>query len=342
VTDKNTGEFILYVSEDGELKIDVRLLDETIWLTQKQMAEMFQKNVSTINEHIKNVFDEGELDKNSTIRNFRIVQQEGDRSIEREVQHYKLDVIISVGYRVKSNRGTQFRIWATKVLREYIVKGFAMDDARLKNDGNNQYFDELLARIRDIRASEKMFYRKVLDIYATSVDYDHKAAESLKFFQTVQNKMHWAAHGHTAAEVVFSRADGTKPNMGMTSFSGSRHPKSKDIAIAKNYLDEKEIDLLNRIVTMYLDFAEMQAMNGIQMHMKDWLAKLDQFLSFNGREVLDHYGKISHQQAENKAKSEYAIYKQQYVDYQTPVDRHFEEAMRDVKQIAKQKPRKKT
>lgn len=339
MADKNTGEFILYVSEDGELKIDVRLLDETIWLTQKQMAEMFQKNVSTINEHIKNVFEEGELDQNSVIRNFRITASDGK---SYDTQHYNLDVIISVGYRVKSNRGTQFRIWATKVLREYIVKGFAMDDARLKNGGNNQYFDELLARIRDIRASEKMFYRKVLDIYATSIDYDHKTAESIKFFQMVQNKMHWAAHGHTAAEVIFSRVDGTKPNMGMTSFSGSGHPKSKDIAIAKNYLDEKEIDLLNRIVTMYLDFAEMQAMNGIQMYMKDWLAKLDQFLSFNGREVLDHYGKISHQQAENKAKSEYAIYKQQYIDYQTPVDQHFEEAIKDVKQIAKQQPRKKT
>jgi len=339
MTSTNTGEFILYVSEDGELKIDVRLLDETIWLTQKQMAEMFQKDVRTISDHIKNVFDEGELDQNSVIRKFRITASDGK---SYDTQHYNLDVIISVGYRVKSNRGTQFRIWATKVLREYIVKGFAMDDARLKNGGNNQYFDELLARIRDIRASEKMFYRKVLDIYATSVDYDHKAAESLKFFQTVQNKMHWAAHGHTAAEVVFNRVDGTKPNMGMTSFSGSGHPKSKDIAIAKNYLDEKEIDLLNRIVTMYLDFAEMQAMNGIQMYMKDWLAKLDQFLSFNGREVLDHYGKISHQQAENKAKSEYALYKQQYIDYQTPVDRHFEEAIKDVKQIAKQHPRKKS
>ena len=341
MTDLNTGEFILYATEDGELKIDVRLLDETVWLTQKQMAEMFQKNVSTINEHIKNVFEEGELDQNSTIRNFRIVQQEGERSIERDVQHYNLDVIISVGYRVKSTRGTQFRIWATKVLREYIVKGFAMDDARLKNGGNNDYFEELLARIRDIRASEKMFYKKVLEIYATSVDYNQKAAESLKFFQTVQNKMHWAAHGNTAAEIVFKRVDGTKPNMGMTSFNGQGHPKSKDIAIAKNYLEENEIDMLNRIVTMYLDFADFQAVNGIQMYMKDWLEKLDQFLSFNGREVLDHYGKISHQQAETKAKQEFAIYKTQYIDYQTPVERHFEEAIKDVKQIAKANIKKK-
>ena len=334
MSDSNTGEFILYASEDGELKIDVRLLDETVWLTQKQMAEMFQKNVSTINEHLRNIFDEGELDQNSVIRNFRITASDGKKY---DTQHYNLDVIISVGYRVKSHRGTQFRIWATKVLREYIVKGFAMDDARLKNGGNNNYFDELLARIRDIRASEKMFYRKILDIYATSVDYHPKAAESLKFFQTVQNKMHWAAHGHTAAEVIFHRVDGKKPNMGMTSFSGSGHPKSKDIAIAKNYLDEQEINLLNRIVTMYLDFAEFQAANGIQMYMKDWLEKLDQFLSFNGREVLDHNGKISHQQAENKAKSEFAIYKQQYMDYHTPVDTHFEEAIKDVKQIAKQR-----
>lgn len=341
MSDIETGEFILYASEDGELKIDVRLLGETVWLTQKQMAEMFQKNVSTINEHLRNIFDEGELDQNSTIRNFRIVQQEGERSIERDVQHYNLDVIISVGYRVKSHQGTQFRIWATKILREYIVKGFAMDDARLKNGGSNNYFDELLARIRDIRASEKMFYKKVLDIYATSVDYHPKAAESLKFFQAVQNKMHWAAHGHTAAEVVFSRVDGTKPNMGMTNFGGSGYPKSKDITIAKNYLDEKEIDVLNRIVTMYLDFADFQASNGIQMYMKDWLEKLDQFLSFNGREKLDHYGKISHQQAENKAKSEYKIFKKNYIDYQTPVERHFAEAIKDVKQIAKQQPRKK-
>ncbi|MDH1365909.1 virulence RhuM family protein, partial [Acinetobacter johnsonii] len=246
MSDSNTGEFILYASEDGDLKIDVRLLDETVWLSQKQLSELFQKDVRTINEHIKNIYEERELDEILTIRNFRIVQQEGTRLVERDVNHYNLDVIISVGYRVKSQRGTQFRIWATKVLREYIVKGFSMDDERLKKGGTNNYFDELLARIRDIRASEKLFYQKVLEIYATSVDYDPKVAESQKFFQTVQNKMHWAAHGHTAAEIVYSRADGTKPNMGMTSFSGDGHPKSKDIAIAKNYLGEKEIDVLNR------------------------------------------------------------------------------------------------
>lgn len=334
MSDSNTGEFILYASEDGELKIDVRLLDETVWLTQKQMAEMFQKNVSTINEHLRNIFDEGELDQNSVIRNFRITASDGKKY---DTQHYNLDVIISVGYRVKSHRGTQFRIWATKVLREYIIKGFAMDDTRLKNGGNNNYFDELLARIRDIRASEKLFYQKVLEIYATSVDYDPKVTESKKFFQTVQNKMHWAAHGHTAAEVVFTRADGTKPKMGMTSFLGEGHPKAKDISVAKNYLEEKEIDVLNRLVSMYLDFAELQALNGTPMYMKDWIVKLDKFLIASDRELLTHAGKISQAQAKEKAQLEFTVYKKQYIDYQTPVERHFQEAIRDVKQIAKQR-----
>ena len=337
MSDSNTGEFILYASEDGDLKIDVRLLDETVWLSQKQLSELFQKDVRTISEHIKNIYEERELDEILTIRNFRIVQQEGTRLVERDVNHYNLDVIISVGYRVKSQRGTQFRIWATKVLREYIVKGFSMDDERLKKGGTNNYFDELLARIRDIRASEKLFYQKILEIYATSVDYDPKVAESQKFFQTVQNKMHWAAHGHTAAEIVYSRADGTKPNMGMTSFSGDGHPKSKDIAIAKNYLGEKEIDVLNRLVSMYLDFAELQALNGTAMYMQDWITKLDKFLMASDRELLTHAGKISKAQAEQKAKLEFAVYKKQYIDYQTPVERHFQEAIKDVKQIAKQR-----
>lgn len=337
MSDSNTGEFILYASEDGDLKIDVRLLDETVWLSQKQLSELFQKDVRTISEHIKNIYEERELDEILTIRNFRIVQQEGTRLVERDVNHYNLDVIISVGYRVKSQRGTQFRIWATKVLREYIVKGFSMDDERLKKGGTNNYFDELLARIRDIRASEKLFYQKVLEIYATSVDYDPKVAESQNFFQTVQNKMHWAAHGHTAAEIVYSRADGTKPNMGMTSFSGDGHPKSKDITVAKNYLGEKEIDVLNRLVSMYLDFAELQALNGTAMYMQDWITKLDKFLMASDRELLTHAGKISKAQAEQKAKLEFAVYKKQYIDYQTPVERHFQEAIKDVKQIAKQR-----
>ena len=337
MSDIKTGEFILYASEDGELKIDVRLLDETVWLTQNQMATLFQTTTRNIGLHIQNVYEEGELDDFSTRKDFFLVQQEGNREVTRSVQHYNLDVIISVGYRVKSQRGTQFRIWATKVLREYIVKGFAMDDARLKNGGNNNYFDELLARIRDIRASEKLFYQKILDIYSTSVDYDNKAAESQKFFQTVQNKMHWAAHGHTAAEVVFARVDGTKPNMGMTSFLGEGHPKSKDITVAKNYLDEKEMDVLNRLVTMYLDFAELQAINGTTMYMKDWIVKLDKFLVASDRELLNHAGKISQAQAKQKVQLEHAIYKQQYINYQTPVERHFQEAIKDVKQIAKQR-----
>ena len=337
MSDIKTGEFILYASEDGELKIDVRLLDETVWLTQNQMATLFQTTTRNIGLHIQNVYEEGELDDFSTRKDFFLVQQEGNREVTRSVQHYNLDVIISVGYRVKSHRGTQFRIWATKVLREFIVKGFAMDDARLKNGGNNNYFDELLSRIRDIRASEKLFYQKILDIYATSVDYDNKAAESQKFFQTVQNKMHWAAHGQTAAEVVFARVDGTKPNMGMTSFLGEGHPKSKDITVAKNYLDEKEMDVLNRLVTMYLDFAELQAINGTTMYMKDWVLKLDKFLVASDRELLNHAGKISQAQAKQKAQLEHAIYKQQHINYQTPVERHFQEAIKDVKQIAKQR-----
>lgn len=341
MTDIQLSDFILYTSEDGELKIDVRLLDETVWLTQRQLAELFQKDVRTINEHIKNIYEENELDGILTIRNFRIVQQEGQREVTRNVQHYNLDVIISVGYRVKSHRGTQFRIWATKVLRAYIVKGFAMDDARLKNGGNNNYFNELLARIRDIRASEKLFYQKILEIYATSVDYDHKTAESQHFFQTVQNKMHWAAHGHTAAEIVFKRVDATKPNMGMTNFSGDGYPKSKDISIAKNYLEAQEIDVLNRLVSMYLDFAELQAMNGSTMYMQDWVTKLDKFLVATDRELLNHAGKISKDQAKQKAQLEYAVYKKQYVDYQTSVEQHFQEAIKDVQQIAKQQIRKK-
>lgn len=335
----DTGDFILYTTQDGTLKIDVRVLHETVWLTQRQMAELFQKDVRTINEHIKNTFDEGELDQISTIRNFRIVQQEGERSVERDVNHYNLDVIISVGYRVKSQRGTQFRMWATNTLREFIVKGFAMDDARLKQ-GNNHYFDELLARIRDIRASEKLFYQKILEIYATSVDYDPKSSDSTLFFKTVQNKMHWAAHGHTAAEIVYTRVDGNKPNMGMTSFAGTGYPKSKDICVAKNYLQEKEIDILNRLVTMYLDFAELQAMNQVQMYMRDWMKKLDQFLALSDREVLDHAGKVSQQQAEQKAKMEYQLFKDNYVNLQTPVERHFEQAIKDVKAIAKKQGKK--
>ncbi len=252
---KQSSDILIYQTEDGQTKIQVHLQDETVWLSQKLMADLFQKDVRTINEHIKNIYDEGELTQESTIRNFRIVQTEGNREITRNVDHYNLDVIISVGYRVKSHRGTQFRIWATRRLREYIIKGFTLDDERLKQAGGGSYFDELLARIRDIRSSEKVFWRKVLDIYATSIDYDPKVDMSREVFAIVQNKMHWAAHGHTAAEIVAKRADSKKTNMGLTSWSGAR-PRKADTEIAKNYLNEKELDTLNRIVNMYLEVAD--------------------------------------------------------------------------------------
>ena len=298
------SSFLFYTSEDGKTRIQVKLQDETVWLTQKLMAELFQVSVPTINEHIKTIFKDGELVPEATIRKFLIVQTEGARAISRHVDFYNLDMIISVGYRVNSLRGTQFRIWATQRLREYIVKGFTMDDERLKQAGGGNYFDELLARIRDIRSSEKVFWRKVLDIYATSIDYSPNAKISQEFFRVIQNKMHWAAHGHTAAEVIEKRADSTLPNMGLTSWQGDK-PRKDDVAIAKNYLDGKELNLLNRIVTAYLEFAELQALEHKPMYMKNWIAKLDDFIKLSGRQLLTHAGKISHDDAVAKASAEY-------------------------------------
>ena len=260
------SDIFLYQTEDGRTRIQVRLENETVWLTQKMMAELFQKDVRTINEHIRNIYNEGELKPERTIRKFRIVQIEGARQVSRETDFYNLDVIISIGYRVKSLRGTQFRIWATQRLREYIIKGFTLDDERLKEAGGGNYFDELLARIRDIRSSEKVFWRKVLDIYATSIDYDPNNDTSRQFFAIVQNKMHWAAHGHTAAEIIAGRADAQRPNMGLTTWTGAK-PTQADSEIAKNYLTMQELDTLNRIVTLYLDFAELQALNRKPMYM---------------------------------------------------------------------------
>ena len=268
------GEILLYQTADGRTRLETRMMGETVWLTQKQMAELFQKDIRTISEHIRNVYEEGELAPEPTLRNFRIVQSEGKRQVERDVAHYNLDVVISVGYRVKSHRGVQFRIWATQRLREYLVKGFALDDERLKRAGGGNYFDELLARIRDIRSSEKMFWRKVLDIYATSIDYDPAEEASQCFFATVQNKMHWAAHGNTAAEIVHARADASRPNMGMTNWLGEK-PRKDEAAIAKNYLAPEELDVLNRIVNLYLEFAELQALNRKPMTMQGWITKLD-------------------------------------------------------------------
>ena len=284
------SSLILYQTEDGQTRIEVRLLDETVWLSQAQMCELFDKDKRTISEHIQNIFKERELSIDSTVRKFRTVQVEGLRKVARQVDFYNLDVIISVGYRVSSLRGTQFRIWTTARLKEYLIKGFALDDERLKQNGGGNYFNELLARIRDIRSSEKAFWRKVLDIYATSIDYDPKTEISKNFFAVVQNKMHWAAHGHTAAEIIFSRVNADKTNMGLISWSGkSLH--MTDVEIAKNYLNTDELNILNRIVSLYLDFAELQALDREPMYMKDWVAKLDDFLRMAARDILSHSGK---------------------------------------------------
>tara|TARA_R110000764_G_scaffold105114_1_gene190838 strand:+ start:6396 stop:7409 length:1014 start_codon:yes stop_codon:yes gene_type:complete len=302
------GQFILFQSEEGQTKVDCRFEAETLWLTQQLIADLYQKSIPTINEHLSNIYKEGELDQNATIRNFRIVRQEGNRDVAREVAHYNLHAILAVGYRVRSKQGTQFRQWATQTLQEYLSKGFVMDDERLKNPDNSQYFDELLNRIRDIRSSEKIFWRKVCDIYATSVDYDGNADTSLAFFAKVQNKMHWAAHGNTAAEVIFDRINANKPNMGLTHFAG-KEPTRTEVMTGKNYLTEKELDTLNRLVNSYLEFAELQARNGRLMKMLDWASKLDDFLRLSDYEVLDHAGKISHQQAKQKAQQEYDKYR---------------------------------
>jgi hypothetical protein len=270
------SEILIYQTEDGRTRIDVRLEAETVWLTQAAMAGLYQTTPQNVTLHIRNIYKEGELQLQATCKEYLQVRQEGSRQIRRQLKHYNLDMIIAVGYRIRSHLGTQFRIWATQRLREYIVKGFTLDDERLKQGGGGNYFEELLARIRDIRASEKVFWRKVLDIYATSIDYDHAIDLSRKFFSIVQNKMHWAAHSHTAAEIVADRANAGQPNMGLTSWSGAK-PTKEDAEFAKNYLNHEELDTLNRIVTMYLDFAELQALDRKPMYMRDWISKLDDF-----------------------------------------------------------------
>lgn len=317
------GEIIIYKTEDGLTKIDVSMHDEMVWLSLEQMADLFQRDKSTISKHIKNIFEDGELVRNSVVANFATTGSDGKRY---HVDFYNLDVIISVGYRVKSLRGTQFRIWATNILKEYMIKGFALDDERLKNLGGGNYFDELLARIRDIRSSEKVFWRKVLEIYATSIDYNPKAESSVQFFKQVQNKMHWAAHKHTAAEVIYQRADADKDNMGLTTWSGKRI-KLSDVEVAKNYLDEKELDALNKIVTAYLDIAEVHALNQEPMYMKDWLETIDDYLRMTRRDILTTKGKVTHQQALEKAHSEYERYKRNQEYILSPVECHFLESI---------------
>ena len=322
---QDKGQIILYQTQDGESKIEVTLANETVWLTADQMAELFQRNKSTISRHIKNVFEEGELNKEMVVAKFAITTQHG--AIEGKVQthlvdFYNLDMIISIGYRVKSYRGVQFRIWATQVLKEYLIKGFALNDDLLKNAGGGNYFDELLSRIRDIRSSEKMFYRKVLEIYALSIDYDPRTEITKQFFATVQNKMHYSVHGHTAAEVIYNRADADKDFMGLTTWTGML-PKKTDAEFAKNYLTEEELDILNRIVNLFLDFAELQAKSHTPMYMKDWIQKLDDFLKLSGKELLNHAGTISAEVAKLKADTEYDKFKARSLERLSQVEIHF-------------------
>ena len=331
----NMGEILIYRTEDGQTKLDVKLENETIWLSLDQMAELFQRDKSTVSRHIKNVFQEGELEPKATVANFATVQTEGDRQVERSIEYYNLDVIISVGYRVKSIRGTQFRIWATARLKEYMIKGFTLDDERLKGNGGGAYWKELLDRIRDIRSSEKVLYRQVLDLYATSVDYDPKSTESIAFFKIVQNKLHYAAHGHTAAEVIYDRADAEKPFMGLKTFAGEL-PTLKDVSIAKNYLNEAELRVLNNLVSGYFDLAEINAIEHKPMYMSDYVEQLDAVLSSGGRKLLEDAGRVSHQQAIEKATDEYRKYQIQTL---SPVEKAYLETIKLAGNAAKKKVR---
>lgn len=313
------GQFLLYQTPDGDSQIEVKLQNDTVWLSLDQMAELFQRNKSTISRHIKNVLEDGELEEKSVVAFFATTAAD---SKTYSVAYYNLDMIISVGYRVHSYRGVQFRIWATKVLKEYIVKGFAMNDDLLKRAGEGNYFDELLARIRDIRSSEKVFYRKVLEIYALSIDYDPRVEMTQKFFKTVQNKMHYSVHGHTAAEIIYERADSEKDFMGLTTWSGAM-PTKPEAEIAKNYLAHEEVKSLNRIVSLYLDFAEMQAEEHRPMYMKDWINILDDFLRISRKDILTHAGKISAKLAKEKADHEYDKFKERTKNDLSPVEIHF-------------------
>ena len=328
----NQSNIIMYTTEDGLTKIEVTFDEDTVWLSLDQMAELFQRDKSTISRHIKNIFTEGELRPEATVAKFATVQTEGNRQVTRDIDYYNLDVIISVGYRVKSLRGTQFRIWASSVLKEYMKKGFALDDDRLKRLGGGNYFDELLARIRDIRSSEKVFWRKVLEIYATSIDYDPSAEASVQFFKQVQNKMHWAAHRHTAAEIVYQRADAEKENMGLTSWEGKKIKRS-DTEIAKNYLTQTELDALNKIVSAYLDIAEVRALAHEPMYMKDWLETIDDYLKMTRRDILTTKGRVTHKQAIYKAHAEYEKYRKKQDELLSPVERHFIESIKELEAL---------
>ena len=333
---RNQGEIVIYQTDDGKAKIDVRFENETVWLTQAQLAELYQSSKANISEHIKHIFEEDELEEAATVRKFRTVQNEGQRQVTRLVTHYNLDMIISLGYRVKSKIATQFRRWATERLKEYIVKGFTMDDERLKNLGGGNYWKELLERIRDIRSSEKVMYRQVLDLYATSVDYNPKSSESIAFFKMVQNKLHYATHGHTAAEVIFERADADKPFMGLRTFAGD-FPVLKDVKIAKNYLDEKELKVLSNLVSGYFDIAEIAALERRPMHMEDYIAQLDAVLSSGGREILSNAGTVSHKEALEKAEREYRKYQVQTL---SPVEEAYLNTIKAAEKTARKNSKK--
>lgn len=324
------GDIVIYQTEDGSTKIDVRFVDETVWLTQQQLCDLYQTSKSNISEHIKHIFEEEELEENSVVRKFRTTASDGKKYL---ITYYNLDMIISLGYRIKSKIATNFRRWATECLKEYIVKGFTMDDERLKQLGGGSYWHELLDRIRDIRSSEKVMYRQVLDLYATSVDYNPKSRESLAFFKMVQNKLHYAAHGHTAAEVIYERADADRPFMGLTSFSGD-FPTAHDVHIAKNYLSEDELKVLNRIVSGYFDFAEVQAMRHNPMHMSDYVEHLDHILAATGEKLLNGAGKVSHKQAIEKADKEYQRF---IVNNLSPVEKSYLDTIKSLEKTAKKK-----
>ena len=327
------GEILIYQTDDGQTNIEVKIEDDTVWLTQQQMSELFQTSRTNVVEHIKHIYEEGELDEISTCRNFRQVRKEGNREVTRQIPHYNLDMIISLGYRIKSVIATRFRQWATKRLKEYMIKGFTIDDERLKGNGGGNYWKELLDRIRDIRSSEKVLYRQVLDLYATSVDYNPHSEESVRFFKIVQNKLHYAAHGHTAAEVIYQRADAEKPFMGLTSFSGEL-PALKDIGIAKNYLEENELKVLNNLVSGYFDLAEINAIEHKPMYMDDYVKQLDSVLSSGNRKLLTGSGSVSHKQALEKAKSEYRKYQEITI---TPVEKAYLESIKEVSKEVKRR-----
>ena len=327
------GEILIYQTDDGQTNIEVKIEDDTVWLTQQQMSELFQTSRTNVVEHIKHIYEEGELDEISTCRNFRQVRKEGNREVTRQIPHYNLDMIISLGYRIKSVIATRFRQWATQRLKEYMIKGFTIDDERLKGNGGGNYWKELLDRIRDIRSSEKVLYRQVLDLYATSVDYNPHSEESVRFFKIVQNKLHYAAHGHTAAEVIYQRADAEKPFMGLTSFAGEL-PALTDIGIAKNYLEENELKVLNNLVSGYFDLAEINAIEHKPMYMDDYVKQLDSVLSSGNRKLLTGSGSVSHKQALEKAKSEYRKYQEITL---TPVEKAYLESIKEVSKEVKRK-----